>query len=255
VIVLNAGSEQRRILGICQVTTAGERRRVGRLAQAAGDGAYRVIGLDPYRDNVVLCLDGDAVDLSPRQFALQPVGGAVFASGVAAGLGVEKYFQIADPGAVFTLSGNFTIEWRSKMDSDAGYYGTIIAASAWVANTAWITYVGWSPGTAWGKSMLLRRQANVLVSSLVGVINPLAAYEFALVCNNGVLRFYVDGSRCSESVTDAGVFNFSQGGNLMIGYPPAGHADEGIHSLYRIRITKGVARYTGDSYAIPESYT
>lgn len=234
--------------------------------QAAGAGALSGnIELpptgDPYWDDVALLMpmDGDEasttlVDERNPWRSFSRIGGtaaldtAVKRYGSASlSVGAQSYFRCNNAVAFDFGSGDFTVEaWYRR---GAGTGNRIIAAK-WGAGTtaataSWMLYEQNATLT-----FIYYNQSNSAVSLNPAHTPVVGEWRHVAVTREaGTFRLYFDGVKVAElsngDVIRSGVAPFSVGG-----FDGSSHVGEPCH-LDDVRVTKGVARYTGESYSVP----
>ncbi|MDR0701326.1 MAG: hypothetical protein LBF61_02785 [Azoarcus sp.] len=228
-------------------------------------GGQKITGIrDPHYDNVVLLIEGSARDYSKYQHPVAAIGGAVFADGVFAG-SKTTYFEVAMDEALGTIqftSGNvFTLEWWS-MDHDlTNDFGLAFGAGGTVSDGNFSALASTGATIANRGRNFVRFPAG---GGYAGTIwHSAAAYiaeglhHQAIVYDATGWRWYVDGAFNGQGGTrSTDPYKLSGGGKLHIGggipLRTAAYHGETFRSL---RLTQGVARYTGTNAAVNGNFT
>jgi len=163
--------------------------------------------------------------------------------------GTGDYLSIADDTSL-QLSGDFTIEFAFRMISgadiqpliyiqDAGHPQFIAQAFLW-RSSGTVEFYSSSTGSSWD------------IASALGIASSLSTgtwYVIALTRSGSTYSYYLDGTR-------NGTFSNSStphsGYGTGIGARSDGANPSNVY-IDQVRITKGVARYTGASYVVPTS--
>lgn len=205
--------------------------------------------VDPYAMNVSLLLHMDGtngsttfIDYSINNLTVTPYGDVqisttnkVFGTGSALFDGDGDYLEITDVAPFEFGSEDFTIECWVYMVAGAG--GTTIARWNGDENAFWF----WV-STVQGIDVYLNNTAIPEVTG--GTVTPDQWHHVCLVRNGNDLRSFIDGQQVGTTATFTDPINTSAA-TLRIGWdaeinPPFnGRIDE-------LRISKGVARYTGN---------
>jgi hypothetical protein len=159
--------------------------------------------------------------------------------------GNGDYLETPDNN-VLDLSGDFTIElfFRLNTISNNGEHQTfIVKGDPELANNFSIQIL--DPGT----SVTLRSNATGIISANISIsINTF--YHFAITRSGSNLRMYLNGNQIGSTVTNTTNFTNSNvvriGGRNINSY--GGYLNGYLDDL---RITKGIARYTGSTYTVP----
>lgn len=218
-------------------------------------------GGDPYWANVSYLLVGNGAngtttnikDSSSNNLATTVFGNTVIstAQSVYGGSsvyfdGIGDYLTVADSSVIELSSNNFTIEFWINTSQTANY-STIISRSP----------VSYSSGD-W--SFLLNNGSSgncafysfdICVGGLTtsGVtINDGAWHYIALVRSTSTLTIYVDGTSRASTSTSGTIANLAAA--VYIGKDQYYGRDLNAY-LYDLRVTNGVARYSGSTMTIP----
>lgn len=219
---------------------------------------------DPHYDNVVLLIEGSGRDYSKYRHPVTAVGGASFSDGIFKG-NRNSYFEIDDPEemcAVRFSAGNvFTIEWASwDHDTSGNDVGVVFGAGGATSdgNNSVIASTG-TTIAARGRNIIRLSSAGAIAGSLYrgsSAYGTTGLKRQAIVYDATGVRWYVEGAFGQGGSTGGALFRFSAGGKLHIsgGIPSMTYTPHGVN-FHSLRITKGVARYTGVSTAINGNYT
>lgn len=222
-----------------------------KLFQAEGYG-----GIQP---SLLMTMEGASfVDLSPNAYAVTSNNGAVLSSAQAAFGGKSASFPNSTSSLTLSAAAapsgleDFTIEcWVYLTANNVGYQffctnpGTADQFGGWVwlletNNT--LTFLSTS-GVGWD---------TFLSSSYQPPINQWL--HLAVVRQGSSFRMYANGNKVSETTSGNQVNN--PGINLMIGnYTHVGGANAVRGYIDNLRIIKGQALYSGNTYTIPGDFT
>lgn len=203
---------------------------------------------DPHYANVSLLLNGDGADNgtvftdnSPSQKTVTAYGNAKtstaqskFGGSSIAFDGSGDYLSVPGSSGEFSFgTGDFTIEfwarWSSITSEDGICFGYGIG---------WTLFIYPAGKLQWGR---ISPQSPVNLLASASSVTTGQWYHIAVTRESGVVKFWIDGN-ASGSVSDTA--NYSATGALNIGKSHAGAWFQGW--IDDFRITKGVARYTGN---------
>lgn len=206
---------------------------------------------DPYYDNVSFWLRmegaiGSSVftDNSKNNLKVISYGSTITSSASRSNWGTSATFnssarmEVQNVGeALYFGTSNFTIEFWS-------YRTTGTAFCRFLFSPAWsLEYGSTASNVKWG---VLGYGGYLFTNNGYGSLN--VWNHVAVVRNNGVTRYYLNGNVIT-TVSDSRTYQ-NVNGSLWIGaysdnsFPFYGYVDE-------IKVTQGIARYTGDSFAPP----
>jgi hypothetical protein len=214
---------------------------------------------DPYYfDNVALLLHCDGAnnstaftDSSPRPKAISVIGGAKvstaqskFGGSSAYFDGTGDYLSIADHSDFTLGSGDFTIEafvYIAAMPSPQGTYivGQIDSLFTVSAGSFFLAFNGSCNPSGFFAT------GNSLVQTVAPTPQPLNQWSHLAYTRNGTeLRLFVDGILAASTTSAASVNGSSQ--PISVGRPGDYNGAYLNGYIDDLRITKGVARYTGN---------
>lgn len=144
-------------------------------------------------------------------------------------------------GSEFNLSGDFTVEaWVYWPNGTQGQDSELLATSS--PNVQFrLNYVGGSI-----RQMIIYNGSDGIVSSTNEVLFSGDTWHHVAYTRSGsLLRFYVDGVQQGSAMTSTGSMDMSSGPQINHVYA------NNLRYIDDLRITKGIARYTGSTYTLP----
>jgi hypothetical protein len=211
---------------------------------------------DPYIANVSLLLQprfGDAgvVDYSPSGRSVTALGGAAVDaaqawSGGASALfdGVNDYLSLAANTAFAFGTGDFTIEAVANLNAGADFRFAAIVDAPGSSPYGWY-FGGWPSSLRWGDETGTDFSSGV-GAPVVGSWKHYVAQRAA-----GVFSAYIDGVR---TFTTAYTVNLASRSTLYVGVRNDATYAFINGRIAALRITKGVARYSGATCAVPTTF-
>jgi hypothetical protein len=231
---------------------------------------------DPYWDNVTLLLKfigaGDVissfVDQSKKQRIIRRTGGSdgtVVSDPAYPIFGHSSFKSTQQTSAAYISTSD-----PGSLTSDLGAFGTgDFTVEAWIylvtTPGASTTYgicgqtgaISWIVNIISGGYLTVGRNGTTILTSNVALTTGVW-HHVAVVRSSGVSALYQDGVR-TVTTTDTASWTFSTTNNFGIGGNNTGTSTAttatgsgfSIGRIGELRITNGVARYTGTSYAVP----
>lgn len=167
--------------------------------------------------------------------------------------GTTDYLQFLPPAnangsGLFYAGASFTIEgwvYITSYQTTATYYNTVLADASGSSGTT----MAWSVGTDSSNKPSIAWYDGTAKSAIGSTALPTSTWTYiAFVCNNGVVSIYVNGLSQGLIGTTTITTPNQTTGNLVIGVDRqkywAGNLDD-------LRVTKGIARYTGPTCPVP----
>lgn len=148
--------------------------------------------------------------------------------------GSGDYLSVPGSSGEFSFgTGDFTIEFWARWSSVAS-----LSAICFGDGIGWTLYIYPDGKLQWGR---ISPQSPVNLLESASSVTTDQWYHIAVTRESGTVKFWIDGN-ASGSVSDTA--NYSATGTLNIGKSHAGNWFQGW--IDDFRITKGVARYTGN---------
>ena len=210
---------------------------------------------DIYRNNVILNMRGNAfaddIGNAVSQYgtsSIVTVSGRSGFGGKALNLaGASDYVSVTNSSGFYLGAGDFTIEFW--MTTPLTQTGTPIAkreggTTGWAVNVVNTGKIGFRANFgSWNDDWAGTATGKVLASTW---------QHIAVVRSGTSLFIYIDGTKEGTAAIGSGALQDSTG-SLRLGWATSGGESQFLGSLDDIRVTRGVARYTGATYAVPST--
>jgi len=223
------------------------RNHIGWSAPVTQDVTVAGATPDPYWDQVVLLLQGDALEDAKGRHALITHEGTVTTSDGLLRFDGASSLRIDDSLEDFTFAGSFTIEGLIN-GVTAGAQTAILLSTLIGVNGDWELF---TRGASNFNGGFYGTSGDYLEpSSPAWITDTLHSFAYTFDSDSGAGSLYLDGTRIATSTGAAHDYLPETAGSLFIGREGAS-SEKRFKGGLTVRITNGVARYTGDTYTPP----
>lgn len=205
---------------------------------------------DPGWANVSALLEFDGALTEAKGAPLTTYGGAKLSSAVFKGgsgsLDLSTGGYVSSPAGPMNFNtGDFTVEFWYKRLTDNGSYQHLIQGQGADGSLFQVNF----GNSGFGNQLMVYCGSSgtpVTISSVTKATVGTDWHHYAVTRYQGTLNVYVDGVRVGQSAGRTANLTATSAWNIgsASGYDPFGYFDN-------VRITKGVARYTGAAFVTP----
>lgn len=203
--------------------------------------------VDPWWDEVVLEIDGRGLVDQRGLHTLQVFDGAPTVDGTYFDLNGASSFVINDGLSLFEMAGDWTLDGIALQNSTGQPAINTILLSNYVPgkNGTLEVYLGPSPGY----SLNLYREGSGVVGGADGPLAADAPVPYAIQRRGNNFDVYMGTTLRATSGLTSGMVQGSPFSSMFVGRESAG-ASKYVKGKFRLRLTNGVARYSGGTFVL-----